>query len=189
LEEHADKLILRTNAVKAEKESSDAMWQRYRLDRDLVVGTVAYMFREDVMQHVFNRRTRNKVWETEFQNMTKFFDVETFHTMELVQQKRLLFYCSLLNGNAAMNGVKVEDVVWALERSTVPIHVPARADEDKLQYIHTFGKEFTFRPEDSADKLLLERMRKGLRRHLEREILRAEVAEFKRERRKRFPNE
>jgi hypothetical protein len=153
--------------------------EHYESHKNIILGVVTHMFREDVVHHAIRRNTGFKSWDAAFANVTLSLDADSFRMMDMKRQVNHVCPCFLVNDDPRMSGVKVEDVASALAKCAVPIHFPAGANREKLRLLRTIQDGFTFHPDDGLDKVLFESMTTVLEKQAEKKILRAAVAEFK----------
>jgi hypothetical protein len=130
--------------------------QNYVISRDLIMGVLAYMFRNDVAVKVLRRHfPQHRSWDSAFANITQFKHPEAKYPLGDKQYEQLRAKVSKLNDDPAMHGVTVEDIVRIIERSKLPVLLPPKDLDEKLHFIEHTCLSFPFRDEDGADKELL----------------------------------
>jgi hypothetical protein len=131
----------------------------YEPSKNLMMGLLAGIFRDEVVHKVLRRQMgRCKTWNSAFANITQYVFPDPSNPLDEREIEIFEAKLSFVNWDIAMNGVTVEDIVRVLARLPQPFRASVKSKEDKLKFVEQVCLAFTFSPDDTADRVLTERM-------------------------------
>lgn len=131
----------------------------YEPSKNLMMGLLAGIFREEVVHKVLRRQMeRCKTWDSAFANITQYVFPDPRNPLDEREIEIFEAKLSFVNWDIAMNGVTVEDIVRVLARMPQPFRASMKAKEDKLKFVEQVCLAFAFGQDDTADRVLTERM-------------------------------
>jgi hypothetical protein len=143
----------------SKKSWSEQSVVNYETSKNLMMGLLAGVFRDDVALKVLRRHMLHcRTWDSAFAKITRFFFPDSDNPLDEMERDYCAAILPFVDQDTAMNGVTVEDVVRVLARMRQPFRASVKAKEDKMKFIEHVCLAFAFRSDDTYDKVLTERM-------------------------------